>query len=72
MKRRDFNQLMLIAPDFPRVRASHVCPICAVHKDTGLLVCWPCYRLFELRHGMSDRVSGQVVQAEASLALAAS
>ena len=37
--------------DYPNVRASSRCPLCAVGKEEGLLVCWSCYREQGLRYG---------------------
>lgn len=37
--------------DHPLIRASTICPLCIGSKDTGLLVCWPCYRSENLRNG---------------------
>ena len=36
--------------DNPCVRASFVCPICARHKDRGLVVCWVCHRILKRAH----------------------
>ncbi len=35
--------------DRPLIRASCSCPLCQAPKSTGLLVCWPCFRYFDLR-----------------------
>lgn len=34
-----------------RVRSHPVCPLCYGVKGVGLLVCWRCYRLHQLRNG---------------------
>ena len=43
--------------DYPNVRKLRVCPLCAQAKDPGLLVCWRCYRVHEIRHGLPDDVA---------------
>ena len=37
--------------DNMNVRASTRCPLCECYKAVGLVVCWPCYRLHDLRNG---------------------
>lgn len=37
--------------DHPLVRASQVCPLCGCAKDPGLVACWTCYRIFNMRNG---------------------
>ena len=37
--------------DFPLVRAQLRCPLCQGAKQAGALVCWPCYRRYEMRYG---------------------
>ena len=40
--------------DYPHVRSSGVCPLCGGHKETGLVVCWSCYRAYDLRYGNAE------------------
>ncbi len=40
--------------DHPLVRASATCPICEGPKDSGLVICWPCYRKTNMRCGNQD------------------
>ena len=44
---------MPIKLDHPLVREQTTCPICAKHKDAGLLACWSCYREYDMRSGLS-------------------
>ncbi len=37
--------------DHPKIRESEVCPTCQGKKETGLVVCWSCYRKYGLRNG---------------------
>jgi len=37
--------------DHPRLRAQSICPLCGWAKDVGLVVCWLCYRAYDLRNG---------------------
>jgi hypothetical protein len=37
--------------DYPNIRQSARCPLCERAKDQGLLVCWPCYRVHDMRNG---------------------
>ena len=37
--------------DNENVRASNRCPLCEGYKSVGLVACWPCYRLHDLRNG---------------------
>jgi len=37
--------------DNQNVRNSNRCPLCEGEKDIGLVTCWPCYRLHNLRNG---------------------
>lgn len=41
----------MLRPDYPHIRASRACPLCWEPKNTGLIVCWPCYRIFDAKHG---------------------
>ena len=52
--------------DYPRVRAQAVCPLCQSVKESGLLVCWPCYRAHDLRHG-NQAAENAIIQAETTL-----
>jgi len=33
--------------DFPRVRASILCPLCSDLKAPGAVTCWPCHNICE-------------------------
>jgi hypothetical protein len=37
--------------DHPKLRSSTICQLCGEVKETGLLVCWPCFRVHDLRNG---------------------
>ena len=37
--------------DHPLIRKHLICPLCDLHKGQGLVVCWPCYRLWDMRNG---------------------
>lgn len=52
--------------DYPRVRASDVCPLCRRHKDWGLVACWSCYHARGLRYGNKD-AEDLIEQTEAGL-----
>ncbi len=41
----------MIKLDNENVRASNRCPLCNGYKPVGLVACWPCYRLHDLRNG---------------------
>lgn len=41
--------------DWPVCRASLICPICELDKPKGLIMCWPCYRLHDVRYGISGQ-----------------
>lgn len=56
--------------DNPMVRASSGCPLCGKAKDAGLVACWPCYRLFELRYG-NQTAEAVIDSAEARLKVGA-
>lgn len=43
--------------DYPHVRSSTICPLCQEHKDAGLVVCWSCYRTWNLRYGNAEAES---------------
>lgn len=53
--------------DNPRVRASFVCPLCLANKNPGLVTCWPCYRVYDLKNG-NPAQEHVISQAEAVLA----
>ncbi len=52
--------------DYPRVRASEVCPLCKGHKDQGLIACWYCYHAQSLRYG-NEGAERVIEQTEAHL-----
>lgn len=52
--------------DYPHVRASTHCPLCQQEKDEGLLICWVCYRLHDLRSG-NHEAEIMIKRAEESL-----
>lgn len=37
-------------PDYPLTRAAFICPVCNHAKDSGLIVCWTCYRALDARN----------------------
>ena len=43
--------------DFPLVRAQLRCPLCQGEKQSGALVCWPCYHRYEMRYGDDFAIS---------------
>ena len=51
MKIDGYEIMDRIKPDNENVRASNQCPLCEGEKETGLVVCWPCYRRYDLRNG---------------------
>ena len=53
--------------DHPRVRAAVTCPLCDLDKDAGAVFCWPCYRLWNFRHGASAMINDMVDTREAEL-----
>lgn len=57
--------------DYPRVRASNICPLCGEAKDIGLVVCWLCYRVENLRAG-NPEVEVRLDRAETELGTGAS
>jgi hypothetical protein len=40
-----------ITLDHPNLRRSTTCPFCAKPKERGLVVCWQCYRIGNMRYG---------------------
>ena len=53
--------------DNPHVRSEPVCPLCHGAKPVGLVACWPCFRLHNLKVG--DRRAEQIIaRREAELA----
>jgi hypothetical protein len=56
----------LIDDERPNVRASGRCPICARQKQSGLLVCWPCWRSHDMKFG-NPRVEALIAKREAEL-----
>lgn len=47
---REAEVLPPVTIDYPRIRASRVCPLCRQLKDAGLVACWPCYRVQGMRN----------------------
>jgi hypothetical protein len=45
--------------DFPHFRSKLACPACNRAKDKGTLVCWPCYRVLDMRHGMRPDIAAR-------------
>ncbi len=33
----------MLSLDHPRLRAWDICPLCAGHKNRGLVACWECF-----------------------------
>lgn len=52
--------------DFPNTRRNTVCPLCAGHKDRGLVACWVCYRKYDMRNG-SQAAEDKIATFEAML-----
>ena len=52
--------------DYPNVRASPICPLCHKNKARGLLVCWACFREYEMRDG-NPTAERLINEAEAEL-----
>jgi hypothetical protein len=52
--------------DYPHVRSSGVCPLCRERKEVGLVVCWDCYRAWNLRYG-NEEADSVVERVEAEL-----
>ena len=52
--------------NYPHVRSSKVCPLCLVSKAAGLIVCWSCYGIWNLRHG-NAKAEALINQAESEL-----
>jgi hypothetical protein len=50
----------------PLLRKSHICPLCDLDKSVGLVACWPCFRLWDMRYG-NDLIDEQLDTAEAHL-----
>lgn len=59
---------MTVYPDFPLTREHTTCPICHRPKDKGLVTCWPCYRMHDLKFGMPSRILAAVHRTEDDLA----
>ena len=53
--------------DYPRVRASNVCPLCIRRKDQGLIACWYCYHLYGLGYGNKKEAEGLIEKTETNL-----
>lgn len=56
-----------MTPDYPEIRAGHTCPLCALHKERGLVVCWDCYRKHDFRNGESPAITARLQRTEARL-----
>jgi hypothetical protein len=54
--------------DFPHIRSKLACPACNRARDKGTLVCWPCYRVLDMRHGMRPDIAARFEALEAFLA----
>ncbi len=52
--------------DYPHVRASTLCPLCRANKEAGLLVCWNCYRDYNLRLG-NDAAEALIAKADVEI-----
>jgi hypothetical protein len=55
----------------PNLRRSTACPFCRKAKERGMVVCWECNRVLNIRNGTTERVlldfaeaveSGEVTQ----------
>lgn len=57
----------MTATNHAHVRASCVCPLCKGAKDVGLVACWECYRLHDLRNG-NARAEQTIAAADLKLA----
>lgn len=53
--------------DHPRVRLSATCPLCDLPKDVGAVVRWPCYHLWNFRHGASTLATTMIDEREKDL-----
>lgn len=58
---------MPITLDHPLTRRGCTCPLCELPKDAGLVVCWPCYRLWNFRNGPGRDVEALIDAWEAGL-----
>ena len=52
--------------DYPKVRASKICPLCHQGKEQNLLVCWVCYHKHLMRYG-NPTAERLISQAESRL-----
>jgi hypothetical protein len=51
--------------DHPNLRRSTVCPFCSKPKERGLVVCWQCYRVNNIRNGgETERVLLDIAEEE--------
>lgn len=53
--------------DYPAVRSALICPCCNHEKESGLIVCWACYRTHGGRHGL-ERFHHTIATLDARLA----
>lgn len=54
----------LITPKVETIlRAMHTCPLCNNAKDVNLLVCWTCYRAWDVRNGVRPSMAQILVNA---------
>lgn len=40
--------------DHPHIRNDSICPLCGGPKSKGLVACWRCYDIHELRYGNQE------------------
>jgi hypothetical protein len=55
-----------MTPDHPNLRRSLACPSCRKAKERGLVVCWECNRVLNIRNGRCERVLLDVCEAVAT------
>ena len=53
--------------DHRHVREARTCPICNREKESGLLLCWPCYHAIDARGGLRPAIVAIIDNAEAAL-----
>lgn len=56
-----------MTPDFPVCRQAARCALCLRAKDTGLVVCWDCYRRHHFRVGIPPAVELKLKRFELGL-----
>ena len=54
-------------PDYPNIRRSTACPCCSRVKEAGCIVCWPCYRLHDVRGGIPKDIEAVLRAADLAL-----